>query len=227
MRGFVRVGGQFQASLDDLERRVLAGVVADVAGLLGASFGRDDGLDEGRGDGRGDGGRDDGRGDGGRAGDPFAADWPAQAPDAPEDPAVARLLPPASRDDAELAAEFRRLSEADVRATKVASLRLVWESLRAGTGVMSVAEADAPRWAAAITDVRLVLADRLGIVTEEDAERVYEAAGADDEADAALATVYTVLTWLQETLLQAILDGVDGVGREGGGDLGAGAGPLG
>lgn len=221
MRGFVRVGGRFQASLDDLERRVLAGVVADVAGLLGASFGRDDGLDEGRGD---------GRDDGGRAGDPFAAGWPAQAPEAPEDPAVARLLPPASRDDAELAAEFRRLSEADVRATKVASLRLVWEALRAGTGAMSVAEVDAPRWAAAITDVRLVLADRLGIVTEDDAERVYEAAGADDEADAALATVYTVLTWLQETLLQAILDGVDGVdgvGREEGGDLGAGAGPLG
>src|SRR6478735_4771268 len=43
----------------------------------------------------------------------------------PDDPAIARLLPDASRDDPELAAEFRRLTQADLRATKRGGLLLL------------------------------------------------------------------------------------------------------
>jgi hypothetical protein len=52
-----------------------------------------------------------------------------------------------------------------------------------------------------------VLADRLGIETDEDAARLH---GIDDFADAEdveayLALVYNFVTWLQESLLQALL----------------------
>jgi hypothetical protein len=60
-----------------------------------------------------------------------------------------------------------------------------------------------------------VLAARLGIETEADADHVYDIAdrhstgdGEDVEAEiqAALATLYSALTWFQESLLQAMLD---------------------
>lgn len=200
------------AAMDATERRVIAGLVADVAELLGAPLlGSPAGDDAGARPGAVVGGSGEAAPSGADAwaGPGGWASWPSEAPAAPSDPAVARLLPSASADDGALAAEFRRLTEADLRAGKVANLRLVWESLRGPAGRLVVAEPDALRWAAALTDVRLVLADRLGIASAADADRVYAGAGAatgDDAADA-LATVYSVLTWLQETLVQAMLGG--------------------
>lgn len=207
MRGFVRIGGRYAASLDAVERRIIAGVVADVAELLGTSItdvsgGADLGPSEGP------------EGQGAVVGWP--APWPSEAPGVPADPAVARLLPPASHDDGDLASEFRRLTESDLRAAKVANLRLVHRSLLGREGLLLVEDADAPRWAAVLTDLRLVLSDRLGITTDDDAERVYAVAAgesgdpAQDEVDHALATLYAALTWLQETLVQAMLDATPG-----------------
>src|SRR3954447_26216550 len=51
-------------------------------------------------------------------------------PQTPDDPALARLLPDANRDDAEAAAEFRRLTENGLRARKRAGARLAAEVLR-------------------------------------------------------------------------------------------------
>jgi hypothetical protein len=58
--------------------------------------------------------------------------------------------------------------------------------------------------------VRLVLADRLKIETDEDAHALH---GIDDwsqaeDLDTYLALVYNFMTWLQETLMQALLDGL-------------------
>ncbi len=205
MRGFVPVGGHYVATLDRVERRILAGAVADTAELLGVRLtdlavpepGPTDPLGE--------------------------VTWTAAASTVPSDPALARLLPPASRDDDELAAEFRRLTEGDLRQGKVENLRIVWSGLLGPAGSLLVPRGAAPRWASALSDVRLVLATRLDIETDEDAEAVHDLAMGDhdgssgrggdgaetsetEELREALATLYVALTWLQESLVSAMLD---------------------
>ena len=93
----------YVARLDDDEREVIAALVADVAELLGRRPARGAGPD----------------------GPCVAGDGSTRACGSeplapPTDPAVRRLLPDASRDDPEVAAEFRRLTEDDLRAGKIA-----------------------------------------------------------------------------------------------------------
>jgi hypothetical protein len=59
----------------------------------------------------------------------------------------------------------------------------------------------------ALTDVRLVLAERIGVHTEEDSDRLREvAAYADpDEPIVYASAVYDFLSWLQEGLAEALL----------------------
>ena len=218
MRGFRTIGRHYVAGLGPTEREVFATVVSDVAELLGAPrFGEDD-VDAAE-------------------GAPAVRPWTSAAVPAPEDPAVRRLLPDASRDDDAVTAEFRRLTEADLRASKVERLRALWLALRGegdvvpGTGVdddldLVVRREDADGFAAALADVRLVLAERLGLRTEEDADRLYEALEAQaaaeedgwvpdddrparqvlaDEVRAYLGSVYAALTWLQESLMSVLL----------------------
>ena len=163
MRAFQRRRGMYVARLDADERDVIAALVADVAELLGA------GRLESTGPAR-----------------PWSSATATRgmrieplAP--PTDPAVRRLLPDASRDDPEVAAEFRRLTEDDLRAGKVDRLTpaLGRADHAQPTGwradAFVVAPQDAKDVAAALTDLRLVLAERLGIRTDEQAERLYDA----------------------------------------------------
>ena len=62
-------------------------------------------------------------------------------------------------------------------------------------------------WAMALNDVRLVLAERLDIRDEEDAERVHEVQdwGDAEDVDSYLSLVYNFVSWLQESLVQAML----------------------
>src|SRR5699024_5532412 len=136
--------------------------------------------------------------------------WPTEGVSAPTDPALARLLPDASEDDDELNAEFRRLTESDLRRTKVARLRTVWETLRRGEGQLRIPVQDGMDWAAALNDVRLVISERLEITTEAEAEAIQQraagaVAGSEDEVRQALGMVYSALSWLQESLLQVML----------------------
>lgn len=193
MKGFTRKRGMYVAQLDRTERTILSRVVADTALLLGTRL--DVELPAGE-------------------MDPLAGlAWSADGVAEPTDPALARLLPSASEDD-DVAAEFRRLTEGDLRAAKVDRLRTVWGALLAPGERLEVAPERAMDWAAALTDVRLVLAERLGVVTDDDAEAVYEAATRrrppgsgieEDEVRSALASLYMALTWLQESLLAVML----------------------
>jgi hypothetical protein len=166
MRAFRRVGTSYVAGLDRTEREVFATVVADVAELLGAErFVQ-------------------------RMFDDLEVPGPLvrmsmEAVAAPEDPAVRRLLPDASRDDDAVSAEFRRLTDADLRATKTERLRDLWAALSGpqvpvpGAGIDDDEDFAVPRdraqaLAACLTDVRLVLAERLGLESEEDADLLYE-----------------------------------------------------
>ena len=124
---------------------------------------------------------------------------------APADPATKRLLPDADPEDAAASLEFRRLSERGIRERKIGALREAALLMESGTIVLS--DETAPRFAAAVNDVRLVLAQRLGLESDQDAERIQ---AQDDwskveSVDEYLALVYNFVTWLQESLVQALL----------------------
>lgn len=151
---------------------------------------------------------------------------------APADPALRRLLPDASRGAPEVAAEFRRLTEGELRTTKTGQLAVLRSALVAGTPEVRVARDDAPAVAAALTDLRLVLAERLGIRTEADADAAYrlvveggplDVTDPDGVARRFLATVSTLLGVLQESLVGLMLDGLaDAAGDDPAGDDAAG-----
>lgn len=123
----------------------------------------------------------------------------------PEDPVLARLLPDAYLGDPVEAGEFRRFTEQSLSAGKVANARTVIESLEAGgldVGDKKVEveldEGQVMSWLRCLTDIRIALAVRLGIETEEDAERLAES---DDEATVAMGDVFDWLGFVQETLV--------------------------
>lgn len=199
MRAFTFRRGEFVAELDAGERAIIARVIADTALLLGEDLRRGERPEPGSAVGH-------------------ELSWSTEGLEAPTDPALARLVPTASKDDDGVAAEFRRLTEADLKSGKAARLRLVWESLTGPGEKVRVAPERAMDWAAALTDVRLVLSERLEIRTDADAEAVYERAEAgaatgerseEDEVRAALGSLYAALTWLQESLLQVMLPTLD------------------
>jgi hypothetical protein len=128
-------------------------------------------------------------------------------PKPPEDPALARLFPEANRDDAEAATEFRRLTESGLRARKRAGAQFAIGMLRR-EGTQTLDDDQTQTLLKAFTDLRLVLGERLGLRTDEDASRL----GAQlmlgiepYEGWQSLAMTYELLQHLQESLVQALM----------------------
>lgn len=131
----------------------------------------------------------------------------------PEDPVLQRLLPNGYTDDEEGSADFRRFTERSLSAAKVRNAELVIASLADGgldvdEPERSVDEVEVElndeqvqAWLRSLTDVRLSLAVRLGIESEEDAEAVSHS---DDEAATVMSDIYDWLGFVQETLIQAL-----------------------
>ena len=71
----------------------------------------------------------------------------------------------------------------------------------------------APAFLMALTDVRLLLGERMGMRTEEDAEALHAAMEiiADDDPLGYAMAWYDFLTWLQETLAHALMGDDDDV----------------
>jgi hypothetical protein len=134
-------------------------------------------------------------------------------PEEPSDPALARLLPPASRDDAAQAAEFRRLTEHGLRQRKAATIATAIAALEAADPPTVEIDLDQARaLAVALTDARLILGERLGLRTDEDSDRLHrelEAALAGEEgldpATVQKMAYYDFLSWLQESVTSAML----------------------
>ncbi|HSU73700.1 MAG TPA: DUF2017 domain-containing protein [Terrabacter sp.] len=127
---------------------------------------------------------------------------------ADRDPALDRLLPTAHRGDDEVAAEFRRLTEEGLRQRKSRNLDVALERLSAATGDrVELDEIQAPAFLMALTDVRLLLGERMGLRTEEDADALYAAMEdlEDDDPLGYAVAWYDFLTWLQETLTHAVM----------------------
>lgn len=129
----------------------------------------------------------------------------------PDDPVLRRLLPDAYRDDDEDAAEFRRFTEKSLTSAKVANAeRLIATLVDGGLDPddegadeveVELGDADVQAWLRSLTDVRLSLAVRLGIETDEDTEHVHHR---EDEGVRAMADVYDWLGWVQESLIAAV-----------------------
>jgi len=127
--------------------------------------------------------------------------------DLPEisDPALAKLLPNAS-DDAAVAAEHRRLSEADLIAQKIGRLREA--QLLLETDKLVLDQQTATRFAQALNDVRLVLAERLEIRDEADSARVAQVLDASEveTPEEYMSLVYNLISWVLDTLMSALMD---------------------
>jgi hypothetical protein len=175
----------YVAHLDAAERAVLAQLAGEVAGMLrGVSGGGGDAADAAD-DGLAGGVPVAGRPGGARSSDADAAPW-AQAAGmdaagmdtvwsdvvAPVDPAVRRLLPDASS-EADVAAEFRRFTQGELTTSKAVRLDTLARLVSgARGGLVAVARTDAEPVAGALTDLRLVLAERLGIRTDEENDAI-------------------------------------------------------
>ena len=124
----------------------------------------------------------------------------ADTPDVPSDPALARLLPDAYRDDDQAAGEFRRLTESSLRRDKVNAAERLLAALPAdGPGEVRLDPETTESWLSTINDVRLALGTRLE-VTEEMAEPDPE------DPDAPAYVVYLWLTELQGELIEVADD---------------------
>ena len=193
-KAFKRKGDRFVARLDSLEREVVAGLLEQTRDFLAPAPRAE-------------------------TGDPFddlvaSMEMPSfqEATDprleGPRDPALERLLPPAHREDEAVAAEFRRLTEQGLRERKTATLTTAVDALRDADGdkvVLSAAQAQA--LVVALTDVRLLLGERLGLRTDDDAEELAQRLDDADQDDPAtlLAAYYDFMTWLQESLTQSLM----------------------
>ena len=127
---------------------------------------------------------------------------------APRDPALDRIFPTANRQDDQVAAEFRQLTEQGLRARKTRNLDTAIAALAPlEDQKVSLDHDQAVALVVALTDVRLVLGERLGLRQDDDLDLIEEQVSSlaeDDPAVYALA-VYDFLTWLQETLAHALL----------------------
>lgn len=124
------------------------------------------------------------------------------------DSAIDRLFPAANRTDEAAAREFRRLTEDSLRARKIAGLDAATAALRGSADDrLELPHEVALTFLVALTDVRLVLGDRLGLREDADAQRLQDLAELADPGDPAAyaVMVYDFLTWLQETLATSML----------------------
>ena len=224
MRGFAKAVGGWESRLEAWEREYLAGLLEQVAVLLAA----DD-----------PGGRQDGgttppqpelrQGESARDGDVLAAldfdpdpqEPPAPLPPTSAPPALAPvidvLLPDAS-EDPDIAVEVAAMTRGRLRALKSERARRVMAELIEPTGARGAVRVSAGTeqdWLGALNDLRLVLAQRLGIDSAEAAEDVHAIAREEPpphESDEfrwrrGAALSYDMLTWWQESLLRVLLRG--------------------
>ncbi|MGB7447634.1 MAG: DUF2017 family protein [Ornithinimicrobium sp.] len=137
-------------------------------------------------------------------------------PTEPVDPALRRLLPPAHRSDSEQAAEFRALTEHSLRGRKVRVLTAAIEALtEASAPAVDLSSEQAQSLMVALTDVRLVLGERLGLRDDDDSAALHaeverlsnDDLGSEEDVERARrAAYYDFLSWMQESLAARLLE---------------------
>lgn len=132
----------------------------------------------------------------------------AEHAEVPTDPVLARMLPVAS-DDPEVADEFRRFTELSLRQQKIGHLKLAAMDLESPHITLNQEHAQA--WSTALNDVRLTLAARLSIESDQDAANIAERTEWNDveTVEDYMALVYNFVTWLLDTLIESLIQGLD------------------
>jgi uncharacterized protein DUF2017 len=118
-----------------------------------------------------------------------------------DDPVLRRLFPDGHRGDAEIAADYRDLTEESLRSGKADDLAVVRATLPSGGGEVRLDRDQAGAWLRTTNDVRLALGVRLDIT--EDTELPDDPA--EDEGQQL--AVYYWLTAVQGSLVDALVDG--------------------
>ena len=129
-------------------------------------------------------------------------------PDEPgplEDPVLKRLFPDAYPQDPAATADFRRFTERNLKATKVAEARVVLNRLATtelGARDLKIPREEVESWLRTLTSVRLAVATRLGIQDAAAADEL--AALPDEDPRSFMVSVYDWLGFAQETLIAAL-----------------------
>ncbi len=124
---------------------------------------------------------------------------------APDDPAVRRLMPDAY-EDAAAALEFRRFTSDALIHSKRESLNTVrtgLATLGSAGGRLAVERDDLDSWVRTLTDLRLVLGVRLGVVEAADLDELDQAD--DDDPRRSGYEVFGWLGYLLDSVLGALL----------------------
>lgn len=179
-RGFTRHGkNDYVANFSASEREILINLAQQIIELLSE---RTDGHSE----------------------DPLAAMVGITSHDSPpEDEVLLRLLPNAYSDQVQ-AAEFRRYTELTLRAKKsVHAISMHTDLMNSTDGFIDIDHEGANAWLGAMNDIRLALGVRLKVQSNSYEE--LEILAPDDPMRGVYA-VYSWLGWLQESLVQALMD---------------------
>jgi hypothetical protein len=114
-----------------------------------------------------------------------------------------RLLPNAYADQVD-ASEFRRYTESTLRQKKQAHAMAMRMHIKTAVdGIVELDHDSANAWLGAMNDVRLALGVRLKV--EENTHQELELLAPDDPMRGVYA-VYSWLGWLQESLIDALMD---------------------
>jgi hypothetical protein len=116
---------------------------------------------------------------------------------APDDPAVARLFPPAYPDDPLRNLDFEQLAADDLMRGRIEGLAVLERTADA----RRIGEADLMTWMRTLNDARLVLGTRLDVTEDSELDDFAR----DDEAEGAFA-VYTYLSALVASIVDALGD---------------------
>ncbi len=169
-------GGRVSSDLAPVEAHVLAQCAADLLALLAEE-------------------------DGDEEQDPLAAmvGMPSGDVEAPDDPALRRLLPDAYGDDPDASREFRRYTDSDLRAGKRANAGTVLATLPSEGGRLLLDRDQCDAWLGCLNDLRLVLGTRLEVSDDLDVSDL-----TDDDPRSQALEVYSWLGWLQESLISCL-----------------------
>ena len=123
------------------------------------------------------------------------------------DPVVERLFPDMYPEDQAGSADLRRYTEDDLKTAKLEQAQSMIAVLPPGGGEVRLDEEQAEAWLRALTDARLALGLRLDIRDDTDLEAELDDAVLHDPTSPRVGqlSVYAYLTYLQESLLEALV----------------------
>ena len=126
-----------------------------------------------------------------------------------DDPVVGRLFPDIYPRDPADSAEFRHYTEGDLKTAKIDQAGAVLAALPAGTGGEVRLDGEAAEaWLRALNDARLAMGVRLDVKSDTDLGGELDDAVLRDPTSNRVfqLSVYAYLGYLQESLLNALLD---------------------